>query len=117
MREMLSPTSAIAGMGLDKQVALVTTAVFRRTRGGHRPHLARGAKRRQYRVRREGDIISINIPSISWTDITDAELAKRRKETTSKPKKQFGGYIGGICGTSRPPKRAPSSNKFTPAPQ
>lgn len=67
MREMLSPTSAIAGMGLDKQVALITDGRFSgATRGasiGHvSPEAARGGL---IAYVKDGDMISINIPGIS----------------------------------------------------
>jgi dihydroxy-acid dehydratase len=97
MREMLSPTSAIAGMGLDKQVALVTDGRFSgATRGAAIGHISPEAQSGgNIAYVREGDIISINIPEYKLDlDIPDEELAKRRKEMTIKPKKQFGGYIG-----------------------
>lgn len=97
MREMLTPTSAIAGMGLDKQVALVTDGRFSgATRGaaiGHISPEADSGGNIAYVL--EGDIISINIPEYSLElMISDEELAKRKKEITLVPRKKFGGYIG-----------------------
>ncbi len=97
MREMLSPTSAIAGMGLDKQVALVTDGRFSgATRGAAIGHISPEAQSGgNIAYVKEGDIISINIPEYKLNlDIPDAELEKRKKEMTLNPKKQFGGYIG-----------------------
>lgn len=97
MREMLSPTSAIAGMGLDKQVALVTDGRFSgATRGaaiGHISPEAAGGGNIAYV--KEGDLISINIPEYKLDlMISNDELATRRKTMQLKPKKEFGGYIG-----------------------
>lgn len=97
MREMLSPTSAIAGMGLDKQVALVTDGRFSgATRGaaiGHISPEAAGGGNIAYV--KEGDLISINIPEYKLDlMISNDELATRRKTMRLKPKKEFGGYIG-----------------------
>ncbi|SHH67128.1 dihydroxy-acid dehydratase [Sporobacter termitidis DSM 10068] len=97
MREMLSPTSAIAGMGLDKSVALVTDGRFSgATRGaaiGHISPEAAGGGNIAYV--REGDIISINIPEYRLDLlISDEELESRKKTTSLKPKKELGGYIG-----------------------
>ncbi|MBR2988716.1 MAG: dihydroxy-acid dehydratase, partial [Clostridia bacterium] len=81
MREMLSPTSAIAGMGLDKDVALITDGRFSgATRGasiGHcSPEAVNGGP---IAYVKNGDIISINIPEYSITlEVSDEELAKRK---------------------------------------
>ena len=81
MREMLTPTSAIAGMGLDKDVALVTDGRFSgATRGaaiGHvSPEAARGGV---IALVEDGDIISIDIPNHSLIlRITEQELARRQ---------------------------------------
>lgn len=83
MREMLSPTSAIAGMGLDKDVALITDGRFSgATRGasiGHiSPEAARGGL---IAYVKDGDEISINIPEYKIElCVSDEEIA-RRKET------------------------------------
>jgi dihydroxy-acid dehydratase len=64
MREMLSPTSAIAGMGLDKDVALITDGRFSgATRGASIGHVSPEAVRGGLIAYvKDGDIISINIP-------------------------------------------------------
>ena len=97
MREMLSPTSAIAGMGLDKQVALVTDGRFSgATRGAAIGHISPEAQSGgNIAYVKEGDMISINIPEYKLDlEISEQELEKRKKEMTLKPKKEFGGYIG-----------------------
>jgi len=65
MREMLTPTSMIAGMGLDKQVALITDGRFSgATRGASIGHVSpEAASRGPIAAVRNGDIISIDIPN------------------------------------------------------
>ena len=81
MREMLTPTSAICGMGLDKSVALITDGRFSgATKGpaiGHvSPEAAAGGP---IALVREGDTISIDIDAGTLElEVTDAELAERR---------------------------------------
>ena len=95
MREMLSPTSAIAGMGLDKDVALITDGRFSgATRGaaiGHvSPEAVRGGN---IAYVQDGDIISINIPEYSVTlEVSDEELAKRKENTKLLVKEDITGY-------------------------
>ena len=64
MREMLSPTSAIAGMGLDKQVALITDGRFSgATRGAAIGHISpEAAAGGLIALVEEGDMIDIDIP-------------------------------------------------------
>ena len=96
MREMLSPTSAISGMGLDDSVALITDGRFSGgTRGpciGHiSPEAMEGGP---IALINEGDSITIDIPSRSITlDVTDAELEKRRKEWKKPEPKIKTGYM------------------------
>lgn len=96
MREMLSPTSAIAGMGLDKDVALITDGRFSgATRGaaiGHvSPEAVRGGLIAYVKT---GDIISINIPEYKIElKVSDEEIAKRKEETTIKVKTDIKGYL------------------------
>lgn len=96
MREMLSPTSAIAGMGLDKDVALITDGRFSgATRGaaiGHvSPEAVRGGT---IAYVRNGDIISINIPEYKIELLVDeAELEKRKAETVIKIKTDIKGCL------------------------
>ena len=96
MREMLSPTSAIAGMGLDKKVALVTDGRFSgATRGAAIGHVSPEASRGgNIAYAAEGDIISINIPEYSIDlEISPEELERRRKETKIKGPKVLKGYL------------------------
>ena len=81
MREMLTPTAAIIGMGLDKEVALITDGRFSGgTRGlaiGHvSPEAASGGP---IALVREGDIIEINIPERSINLMVSGEEMERRR--------------------------------------
>jgi dihydroxy-acid dehydratase len=81
MREMLTPTSAIAGMGLDKEVALLTDGRFSGgTRGAAIGHISpEAAEGGPIALVQEGDRIKIDIPGKTLTLLVDeAELAKRR---------------------------------------
>lgn len=96
MREMLSPTSAIAGMGLDKDVALITDGRFSgATRGAAIGHVSPEAvKGGLIAYVKEGDIISINIPEYSiQLKVDEEELAKRKEEMPVKVKKDVTGYL------------------------
>ncbi len=82
MREMLSPTSAIVGMGLDKSVALLTDGRFSGgTQGAAIGHVSpEAAEGGPIALVKEGDIIAIDIPAKKLTlKVDDAELEKRRK--------------------------------------
>ena len=90
MREMLSPTSALAGMGLHTSVGLLTDGRFSGgTRGlsvGHiSPEAAAGGP---IALVKAGDLITVDIPNRSITlHVSDAELARRRKKWKApKPK-------------------------------
>ena len=81
MREMLSPTSALAGMGLDKTVALITDGRFSgATRGAAIGHISpEAAQGGPIALVQEGDRIRIDIPARSMELLVDEqELAKRR---------------------------------------
>lgn len=96
MREMLSPTSAIAGMGLDKEVALITDGRFSgATRGAAIGHITPEAvKGGLIAYVKDGDMISINIPDYSIELLVDdEELAKRKAEMPIKEKKDVKGYL------------------------
>jgi dihydroxy-acid dehydratase len=88
MREMLSPTSAIVGMGLDKDVALITDGRFS---GGSRgaaighvsPEAAEGGLIAHVK---NGDRISIDIPKKRLTLMVSEEEIKRRKKNWRMPK-------------------------------
>ncbi|MCD8107666.1 MAG: dihydroxy-acid dehydratase [Oscillospiraceae bacterium] len=96
MREMLSPTSAIAGAGLDKEVALITDGRFSgATRGaaiGHvSPEAANGGT---IAYIHEGDMISINIPEHKiHLEVSDEELSERRKTDKLKTNDNLSGYL------------------------
>ena len=95
MREMLSPTSAIAGAGLDKEVALITDGRFSgATRGAAIGHVSpEAASGGTIAYVHEGDMISIDIPNHSITlKVSDEELARRRAEDEIL-KKNVSGYL------------------------
>lgn len=96
MREMLSPTSAICGMGLDKDVALITDGRFSgATRGASIGHVSPEAvSGGTIAYVKNGDIISIDIPNYSIDlEVSEEELAARRAETTLKVKRDIKGYL------------------------
>lgn len=96
MREMLSPTSAIAGMGLDKDVALITDGRFSgATRGASIGHVSPEAvSGGTIAYVKDGDIISINIPEYKIElKVSDEELAKRKAEMPIKKKTDIKGYL------------------------
>lgn len=83
MREMLSPTSAIAGMGLDKDVALITDGRFSgATRGASIGHVSpEAASGGEIAYVKEGDIISINIPEYKIElKVSDKEIKERKEQ-------------------------------------
>ena len=96
MREMLNPTSALAGMGLDKTVALITDGRFSGASrgasiGNVSPEAADGG---EIGLLREGDIIDINIPEYSISArVSDEEFDKRRKEYVKPEKKVKSGWL------------------------
>ncbi|PKM63209.1 MAG: dihydroxy-acid dehydratase [Firmicutes bacterium HGW-Firmicutes-21] len=96
MREMLTPTSAIAGRGLDKEVALITDGRFSgATRGAAIGHISPEAvKGGTIAYVHEGDIISIDIPNNKIDLLVDESvLAERKNNTALKTKKDLTGYI------------------------
>lgn len=96
MREMLSPTSAIAGMGLDKEVALITDGRFSgATRGAAIGHVSPEAVSGGIIAYvKDGDIISIDIPNHSITlEVSDEELEERKKTMEIKVKTDLTGYL------------------------
>lgn len=97
MREMLSPTSAIAGMGLDKEVALITDGRFSgATRGAAIGHISPEAVRGGLIAYvQDGDRIAIDIPHYSiQLLVSDEEIAKRRETMEIKVKTDVPGYLG-----------------------
>lgn len=96
MREMLSPTSAIAGMGLDKAVALITDGRFSgATRGAAIGHISpEAALGGPIAYVREGDTISIDIPNYRLDLlVSEEELANRRQSMNYKKENQVSGYL------------------------
>ena len=80
MREMLTPTSALAGMGLDTDVCLITDGRFSgATRGAAIGHISPEAMARgPLAAIRDGDIISVDIPARRLViKLSDAELSAR----------------------------------------
>ena len=96
MREMLSPTSAIAGMGLDKEVALITDGRFSgATRGAAIGHISpEAALGGPIAYVKEGDTISIDIPNYTLDLlVSEEELERRRENMDYKKEKNVTGYI------------------------
>ena len=96
MREMLNPTSAIAGLGLDKDVALITDGRFSgATRGASIGHVSpEAASGGVIGLVQEGDLIEIDIPGRSiHLCVEDAELAERRKTWVCPEPKIKSGYL------------------------
>ena len=96
MREMLSPTSAIAGMGLGSSVALITDGRFSgASRGASIGHVSpEAAVGGPIALVKEGDIIKIDINANKINvDITEEEMEQRRKEWTPKEPKVKTGYL------------------------
>ncbi|MDR2517541.1 MAG: dihydroxy-acid dehydratase [Spirochaetaceae bacterium] len=96
MKEMLQPTAALAGMGLDDKVALITDGRFSgATRGAAIGHISpEAAEGGPIALLREGDIISINIDRCSINvRLGDAELQARRRDWKAPPPKVTRGYL------------------------
>ena len=87
MREMLSPTSAIVGMGLDKDVALITDGRFSGgSRGAAIGHVSpEAAEGGLIALVKNGDRISIDIPKKKLTLLVSAEEIKKRKKQWKMP--------------------------------
>jgi dihydroxy-acid dehydratase len=97
MQEMLTPTSALAGMGLDKQVALITDGRFSgATRGAAIGHVSpEAAEGGPIAIVRDGDIISINLQKgILHLELTEAEIQQRLAKWTAPSPKITKGYLG-----------------------
>jgi dihydroxy-acid dehydratase len=96
MREMLNPTSAIAGMGLDKAVALITDGRFSgATRGASIGHVApEAALGGPIAFVAEGDLITINIPNCTIEfAVGEAELARRKAAWVCPKPRITTGYL------------------------
>jgi dihydroxy-acid dehydratase len=96
MREMLAPTSVIAGMGLDTTVALLTDGRFSGgTRGAAIGHISpEAAEGGPIGLVREGDIIAIDIPKKMITlNVSPDELKKRQAKFKPRPPTVKSGYL------------------------
>lgn len=96
MREMLNPTSAIAGMGLGSSVALITDGRFSgASRGASIGHVCpEAAVGGPIALVKEGDLIKINIPENKLElAVSDEELAARRAEWKPREPKVTTGYL------------------------
>ncbi len=97
MREMLTPTSSIAGMGLDAQVALITDGRFSgATRGASIGHISPEAMEGgPIAIIREGETIKIDIPNRSLNLLVDdQEIEKRLKQWKEPKPKITDGILG-----------------------
>ena len=96
MREMLNPTSAIAGMGLDSRVALITDGRFSgASRGASIGHVSpEAAVGGNIALIEEGDTIKIDIDKNTIeVDVTDEELEKRRENWLPREPRITSGYL------------------------
>jgi len=96
MREMLNPTSAIAGMGLDSSVALITDGRFSgASRGASIGHVSpEAAVGGPIALVQEGDIISIDIPNHKLEmKVSDEELARRKAQWVPRKPNVTTGYL------------------------
>ena len=96
MREMLNPTSAIAGMGLGASVALITDGRFSgASRGASIGHVSpEAAVGGPIALVEEGDIISINIPEMKLDiKVSDEEMAARKAKWQPREPKVTTGYL------------------------
>ncbi len=96
MREMLAPTSAVAGMGLDREVALITDGRFSgATRGAAVGHISPEAMEKgPLALVQEGDNIEINIPGRALElHLPEEEWDRRRQALQLPPPKAVGGYL------------------------
>jgi dihydroxy-acid dehydratase len=96
MREMLTPTSAIAGMKLDAHVALITDGRFSGgTRGAAIGHISpEGMQKGTIAIIEEGDIIAVDIPNKQLTlKLTDKEIEERFSNWKPPQPKVTTGYM------------------------
>jgi dihydroxy-acid dehydratase len=96
MKEMLAPTAALAGMGLDDKVALITDGRFSgATRGAAIGHVSpEAAEGGLIGLLEDGDLISIDIEGHSLTArLSDSVIAERRKNRLPPPPRRHTGYL------------------------
>jgi len=97
MREMLQPTSTMAGMGLDRTCALITDGRFSgATRGASIGHVSpEAAGGGPIALVEEGDMIQIDISNYRLTlEVPEEELARRRARWSPRPPRVSEGYLG-----------------------
>jgi len=115
MREMLNPTSAIAGMGLDKDVALITDGRFSgATRGASIGHISPEAVRGGLIAYvKDGDTVSINIPEYKIElRVTDEEIEARKAEMQIKHKEGIKGCLARYASMVSSADKGAVINKF-----
>jgi dihydroxy-acid dehydratase len=96
MREMLTPTATIAGMGLEKDVVLLTDGRFSgATRGGSIGHISpEAAEGGPIAILQDGDIIEVDIPQNKLNvELTEAEIEKRLAAWQPPPPRVTKGYL------------------------
>ena len=96
MREMLTPTSLLSGMGMDKEVALITDGRFSgATRGAAIGHVSPEAARRgTIAALRDGDIIKIDIPNYKLdVELSGREIAGRLADIPDFESRVKAGYL------------------------
>jgi dihydroxy-acid dehydratase len=100
MREMLAPTSAVVGVGRDRDVALLTDGRFSGgSRGAAIGHISpEAAEGGPIAIVRDGDMIEINIPSKKLNLLISNEELKKRLSRWKPPKKELKGYLKRYAG-------------------
>jgi dihydroxy-acid dehydratase len=95
MREMLAPTSAIVGIGMDKEVALLTDGRFSGgSRGAAIGHISpEAAEGGPIAVIRDGDMIDIDIPNKKLNILISEDELKKRLSSWKKKEKKLMGYL------------------------
>jgi dihydroxy-acid dehydratase len=96
MREMLTPTSLLSGMGIDNKVALITDGRFSGgSRGAAIGHVSpEAASRGPIAVLKDGDMINIDIPNYKLeVELTDGEIASRLAQLAEFEPKVKKGYL------------------------
>ena len=115
MREMLSPTSAIAGMGLDKDVALITDGRFSgATRGASIGHISpEAANGGLIAYVKDGDRIAVNIPEYSIElKVSPEEIETRKATMQIKRKTDIGGCLARYAAQVSSADKGAVINKF-----
>ena len=101
MREMLTPTSILSGMGLDTKVALITDGRFSgATRGAAIGHVSpEAAKLGPIAALRDGDIVAIDIPNYRLeVELTEEEISARLRELPPFEPRVSSGYLARYAG-------------------